>query len=144
MYIYYNILYAYYSPYTTCFNNNTHYLHYPKTIPLFFFKNSPVSISFLSFFLFIPFPLFFFFFFFNDPPPPEIYPFPLHAPLPIYVHFVRDKTLLEAIASSLTELFSPVIIGERVEGMLKGYPFVTAETLAFFAKRPPQAKKDSD
>src|SRR2546430_14878016 len=84
------------------------------------------------------------FFFFNDPPPPEIYPFPLHAALPIYVHFVRDKTLLEAIASSLTELFSPVIIGERVEGMLKGYPFVTAETLAFFAKRPPQAKKDSD
>jgi coenzyme PQQ biosynthesis protein C len=37
-----------------------------------------------------------------------------------YVHFVREKTLLEAIASSLTELFSPVIIGERVEGMLKG------------------------
>jgi pyrroloquinoline-quinone synthase len=61
-----------------------------------------------------------------------------------YVHFVREKTLLEAIASSLTELFSPVIIGERVEGMLKGYPFVTAETLAYFAKRPPQAKKDSD
>src|ERR1700750_740110 len=42
-----------------------------------------------------------------------------------YVHFVREKSLLEAIASSLTELFSPVIIGERVEGMLKGYSFVT-------------------
>ena len=28
--------------------------------------------------------------------------------------------------------------------MLKGYPFVTAETLAYFAKRPPQAKKDSE
>src|SRR6266700_6299018 len=61
-----------------------------------------------------------------------------------YVHFVAEKSLLEAIASSLTELFSPVIIGERVEGMLKGYPFVTPETLAYFAKRPPQAKKDSD
>src|ERR1700751_5482395 len=35
-----------------------------------------------------------------------------------YVHFVREKTLLEAIASSLTELFSPVIIGQRMEGML--------------------------
>ena len=56
------------------------------------------------------------------------------------MHFVREKTLLEAIASSLTELFSPVIIGERVEGMLKGYKFVTRETLAYFAKRPPQAK----
>src|SRR5215467_584496 len=61
-----------------------------------------------------------------------------------YVHFVAEKTLLEAIASSLTELFSPVIIGERVEGMLKGYPFVTAETLAYFAARPPQARRDSD
>jgi coenzyme PQQ biosynthesis protein C len=30
-----------------------------------------------------------------------------------YVHFVREKTLLEAIASSLTEMFSPVIISER-------------------------------
>ena len=38
-----------------------------------------------------------------------------------YVHFVRDKTLLEAIASSLTELFSPAIISERMEGMLKNY-----------------------
>src|SRR6266545_4340561 len=46
-----------------------------------------------------------------------------------YVHFVREKTLLEAIASSLTELFSPVIISERVEGMLKGYPFVTTEKI---------------
>jgi coenzyme PQQ biosynthesis protein C len=61
-----------------------------------------------------------------------------------YVHFVREKTLLEAIASSLTELFSPVIISERVEGMLKNYSFVTADTLAYFSARPPQARRDSD
>jgi coenzyme PQQ biosynthesis protein C len=61
-----------------------------------------------------------------------------------YVHFVRDKTLLEAVASSLTELFSPTIISERVEGMLKNYDFVTPDTLAYFAKRPPQAQRDSD
>lgn len=60
-----------------------------------------------------------------------------------YVHFVREKTLLEAIASSLTELFSPQIIGERIEGMLKHYDFVTAETLAYFSQRPPQAERDS-
>ncbi len=54
------------------------------------------------------------------------------------------KSLLEAIASSLTELFSPQIITERVEGMLASYSFVTRETLAYFDKRPPQAKKDSD
>ena len=61
-----------------------------------------------------------------------------------YVRFVRDKTLLEAIASSLTELFSPQIISERMDGMLAGYPFVTRETLAYFDKRPPQAARDSD
>jgi coenzyme PQQ biosynthesis protein C len=60
-----------------------------------------------------------------------------------YVHFVREKSLLEAIASSLTELFSPVIISERLEGMLKGYDFVTAETLAYFSQRPPLAERDS-
>ena len=58
------------------------------------------------------------------------------------MHFVREKTLLEAVASSLTELFSPAIIGERVRGMLEGYAFVTAETLAYFDKRPPQADRD--
>jgi len=52
--------------------------------------------------------------------------------------------LLEAVASSLTELFSPQIIGERVEGMLKNYDFVSSETLAYFSKRPPLAQRDSD
>jgi coenzyme PQQ biosynthesis protein C len=60
-----------------------------------------------------------------------------------YVHFCRERSLLEAIASSLTELFSPQIIGERIEGMLKHYDFVTPETLAYFTKRPPQAAQDS-
>src|ERR1700682_1706457 len=44
-----------------------------------------------------------------------------------YVRFVREKTLLEAIASSLTEMFSPVIIGERMAGLRANYPFVTRE-----------------
>ncbi|MBV9567458.1 MAG: pyrroloquinoline-quinone synthase PqqC [Hyphomicrobiales bacterium] len=61
-----------------------------------------------------------------------------------YVHFCRERNLLEAIASSLTELFSPQIIGERIDGMLKHYEFVTADTLAYFTKRPPQAQRDSD
>ena len=65
--------------------------------------------------------------------------FAVHA----YVRFVCERTLLEAIASSLTELFSPAIIGERVAGMLKGYDFITPDTLAYFDKRPPQANRDS-
>jgi coenzyme PQQ biosynthesis protein C len=60
-----------------------------------------------------------------------------------YVHFVRERTLLAAIASSLTELFSPQIISERIEGMLQNYDFVTRETLAYFSQRPPQAERDS-
>ncbi len=60
-----------------------------------------------------------------------------------YVRFVREKTLLEAIASSLTELFSPAIIGERMAGMLAHYDFVSRETLSYFDKRPPQAERDS-
>ena len=61
-----------------------------------------------------------------------------------YVHFVRERSLLEAIASSLTELFSPVIISERMEGMLANYSFITRETLAYFVERPPQAERDAD
>jgi coenzyme PQQ biosynthesis protein C len=60
-----------------------------------------------------------------------------------YVRFVREKTLLEAIASSLTELFSPQIISERIDGMLKNYDFITADTLAYFSQRAPQAERDS-
>ncbi|GBQ32519.1 pyrroloquinoline-quinone synthase PqqC [Gluconacetobacter azotocaptans] len=61
-----------------------------------------------------------------------------------YVAFVRDRSILEAIASSLTELFSPTIISERVSGMLRHYDFVTPETLAYFQPRLTQAPRDSD
>ena len=61
-----------------------------------------------------------------------------------YIRFVRERPLLEAIASSLTELFSPQIIGERVSGMLAHYDYVTPAILAYFSKRPPQAARDSD
>lgn len=61
-----------------------------------------------------------------------------------YVTFVRERSLLEAIASSLTELFSPNVIGLRVRGMLEHYDFISPETLAYFDKRPVQAKRDSD
>ena len=59
-----------------------------------------------------------------------------------YVHFVRHRSILEAIASSLTEMFSPTIIAERVSGMLSHYPFVTRDTLAYFTPRLTQAPKD--
>jgi coenzyme PQQ biosynthesis protein C len=61
-----------------------------------------------------------------------------------YVHFVRDKTLLEAVASSLTEMFSPTIIAERVAGMLAHYDFVSPDTLTYFNARLTQAPRDAD
>jgi len=61
-----------------------------------------------------------------------------------YVHFVRDRSLLEAVASSLTELFSPTIIAERVSGMLANYDWITPDTLAYFTPRLTQAPQDSD
>ena len=43
-----------------------------------------------------------------------------------YVNFVRERTPLEAVASSLTELFAPNIHEERISGMLQHYDFIDA------------------
>ncbi len=59
-----------------------------------------------------------------------------------YVNFVRDRSVLEAVASSLTEMFAPTIIAERVAGMLSHYDFITPETLAYFTPRLTQAPQD--
>ncbi|MXV45213.1 pyrroloquinoline-quinone synthase PqqC [Saccharibacter sp. 17.LH.SD] len=60
-----------------------------------------------------------------------------------YVNFTRDRSILAAIASSLTELFSPTIIGERMEGMLRNYSFISRDTMAYFTPRLTQAPRDS-
>ena len=51
--------------------------------------------------------------------------------------------MLEAVASCLTEMFSPQIITERMSGMLAHYDYVTPEILSYFDKRPPQAERDA-
>ena len=61
-----------------------------------------------------------------------------------YVAYVRDKSELEAIASSLTEMFSPMIIGKRVSGMLANYDFITEDILRYFGYRLTQAPRDAD
>lgn len=60
-----------------------------------------------------------------------------------YVHFVRDRTPLEAIASSLTELFAPTIHEERISGMLAHYDFVNSSIMAYFKRRLDQAPRDA-
>lgn len=61
-----------------------------------------------------------------------------------YLSFCTERSLLEAVASSLTELFSPVIIGERVPAMLAKYDYVTEDILAYFKPRPLQASRDAE
>ncbi|MEO9777759.1 MAG: pyrroloquinoline-quinone synthase PqqC [Sedimentitalea sp.] len=59
-----------------------------------------------------------------------------------YVRFVRDKTLLEAIAASLTELFAPKIHADRIQGLLKNYDFADDSSLSYFRNRLKEAPKD--
>ncbi len=59
-----------------------------------------------------------------------------------YVRFVAERPLAEAIASSLTEIFSPKIIAERMEGMLKNYDFICEDNMAYFKPRLTQARRD--
>ena len=61
-----------------------------------------------------------------------------------YVHFVRDRTPLEAIASSLTELFAPNLHEERISGMLAHYDFVNPDIMSYFSRRLTQAPRDAN
>jgi pyrroloquinoline-quinone synthase len=61
-----------------------------------------------------------------------------------YVNFVRERTLLEAVASSLTELFAPSIHRERISGMLENYDFVGEQAMQYFRRRLTQANRDAD
>jgi pyrroloquinoline-quinone synthase len=59
-----------------------------------------------------------------------------------YVRFVRERTLLEAVASSLTELFASKIHAERIEGLLANYDFADARSMSYFRTRLTEAPKD--
>ena len=60
-----------------------------------------------------------------------------------YVHYVREQPLLQAIASSLTELFAPQIIAERTSSLLANYDFIDEGTLEYFSARLYQAPRDA-
>jgi len=59
-----------------------------------------------------------------------------------YVRFVREMPMLDAVASSLTELFAPKIHSQRIAGLLKHYDFADEASLAYFSTRLTQAPKD--
>jgi pyrroloquinoline-quinone synthase len=60
-----------------------------------------------------------------------------------YVRFVQEKPLVEAVASSLTELFAPKIHKERIAGMLESYDFIDDKLVQYFKRRLVQAPNDA-
>lgn len=59
-----------------------------------------------------------------------------------YVRFVRDMPLIDAIASSLTEMFAPKIHSERIAGLLEHYAFADEESLSYFRRRLEEAPRE--
>jgi pyrroloquinoline-quinone synthase len=61
-----------------------------------------------------------------------------------YVRFVYEHPVLDAVASSLTELFAPAIHSERIAGMLENYDFISEDLVVYFRRRLGQAPRDAD
>jgi pyrroloquinoline-quinone synthase len=60
-----------------------------------------------------------------------------------YVNFVSTRSHLEAVASSLTELFSKQLITLRIDRLNQHYPWLSSG-LDYFSGRLTQATEDSD
>ena len=61
-----------------------------------------------------------------------------------YVDLVRNVSLVEAVASSLTECFAPDIMQRRTDAWLQHYPWVEPSALDYFRTRVPRASRDAD
>jgi pyrroloquinoline-quinone synthase len=61
-----------------------------------------------------------------------------------YVNFARQKPWIEAVASSLTELFGPSAIRVRLAALEAHYPWIDPAGLAYFRSRLVQAPRDAD
>jgi coenzyme PQQ biosynthesis protein C len=59
-----------------------------------------------------------------------------------YVHLVRSRTMIEAVASSLTELFSGKLIVLRMDRLREHYPWLGG--LDYFQARITQAPEDAN
>lgn len=61
-----------------------------------------------------------------------------------YVNFARTRPWIEAVAASLTELFAPDLMAERVSAFERLYPWIDPAGLAYFRARLEQAPRDSE
>jgi coenzyme PQQ biosynthesis protein C len=61
-----------------------------------------------------------------------------------YVEFVREAPLVEAVASSLTELFAPDLMSTRLAAWERHYPWIDPAALEYFRTRVSRAAQDSN
>jgi len=61
-----------------------------------------------------------------------------------YVTFARTRPWVEAVASSLTELFAPDLMAERLAAFERHYTWIDPAGLAYFRARLTQAPRDSE
>jgi pyrroloquinoline-quinone synthase len=59
-----------------------------------------------------------------------------------YVTFCRERSWLEAVAASLTELFAPDLLARRIVDMERHYTWLRPEGLEYFRRRLTQQPKD--
>ena len=60
-----------------------------------------------------------------------------------YVTFARTRPWVEAVASSLTELFAPDLMAERLAAFERHYTWIDPQGLTYFRARLTQAPRDS-
>jgi pyrroloquinoline-quinone synthase len=60
-----------------------------------------------------------------------------------YVNFARRRPWIEAVASSLTELFGPAAIRVRLDALERHYPWIDPAGLEYFRTRLVQAPRDA-
>jgi pyrroloquinoline-quinone synthase len=61
-----------------------------------------------------------------------------------YVNFARQKPWIEAVASSLTELFGPAAIRVRLEALERHYDWIDPAGLEYFRTRLVKAPRDAE
>jgi pyrroloquinoline-quinone synthase len=61
-----------------------------------------------------------------------------------YVSLVQGATLVEAVASSLTEVLAPDLMQRRIQAFERHYPWIPSSALDYFRSRVPRARSDGE
>jgi pyrroloquinoline-quinone synthase len=69
---------------------------------------------------------------------------PVRYAVDAYVNFARQRPWVEAVASSLTELFGPAAIRVRLEALERHYAWIDPAGLEYFRTRLVKAPRDAD